>query len=115
MKEGKKEKIKPSKRAKKRYIKFALSGGENISMEEVHSALWNTVMKLYGRTEAGKLRIKLMEFKNGKGIVRCCHKHTEEVKAGLLSLEEAAGTKVAPRTIKTSGTLKKLRGHASRK
>ncbi len=116
LKSGEKRKpLPPTARGKKRYIVFRLAGGEELSQKQVHHAIWKAMLELYGSAGTAKQRTQLIEFEKGRGIVRCDRGHTEEIKAGLLFVENVDGTKVVPKTVKTSGTLKKLRGHASRR
>ncbi len=104
-------KLKPSQRPKKRYIKFSLSGAEISSKDKLQNLLWLGLVQEAGVSEAKKFFIKVIEFKQGKGIVRCALEKAEDLRKILPKINEVEDKKVKIKTIKTSGTLKKLRGY----
>ncbi len=101
--------IPPTMRGKKRYISFELIGGEKLSENEISKAVWENFLKLYGEVGVARQKIWMIEFKKGKGIIRCANETTEEVKAGLLFLKKVSSMSVNPKITLVSGSLKKLR------
>jgi len=113
MKKQEAKRLKPSERPKKRYIKFSASGLEEVNAERIQQMLWNALVEREGREKAKDFYIKVVEFRDGKGIARCALEKAERLREFLPGITELGGKKVRIKTIKTSGTLKKLRGHGS--
>lgn len=103
--------IPKSMRGKKRYVLFELVSDERFDEEEVKKALWKTILQLFGELGAAKQKFWFVKWSKPKqrGIVRCALEHTDEVKTGLLFLKEISGKSVVPRTLLTSGNIKKLK------
>ena len=101
--------IPPTLRGKKRYVLFELACDKKLSSPRVSDALWKTFLRIYGEFGAGEMKLWMIEFGNGKGIIRCAHNRVEQAKAGILFLTEVDGVPVIPKTLKTSGSLKKIR------
>jgi RNase P/RNase MRP subunit POP5 len=93
---------KKSQRAKRRYVLFQLA---NVSSSK---KAFDLVMNRFSMEERKKLGLWFIEFKKetGRGIVRFHLGSEAKVKKAILSLPKEFG----PKTLKTSGTLKSLRG-----
>lgn len=107
--EGKRQKEKPkrklpkkSKRSKRRYVLFSLENCPNPKMA------FDLVMGVFSLDERKKMGLWFIGFKpdSGKGIVRCFHGKESKVRAAVDSIPNA-------RALKTSGTLKALKGKIS--
>ena len=92
------ERRKPSKLPKKRYILFELR-----SEERLH---WRAV-----RAELEKISALLIKFNSdtGKGIMRCRLQELQQVKRKFMAMRRVQNAAVKPKTLLTSGTVKKLR------
>ncbi len=90
-----------SRRGRRRYVAFEVRPPGSISYDEVARAI-------EAEGKSGGLRLKLIEYRGGKGIVRCLEPETKMTKAFLESLGcEEVGCVVG--TVRTSGTLLALR------
>jgi ribonuclease P/MRP protein subunit POP5 len=100
-----------SLRDRKRYLVFELISSEFLSVKAVNSAIKNLLPELFGSLGLGKMNFQFIEFneKTRKGILKCKHTAIEDLKTAVLLLKEINKTKVIPRTLKVSGTLKKAR------
>jgi len=94
---------KKSQRAKRRYVLFSLA---NISNSK---KAFDLVVKQFPLEQRKQLGLWFIEFKpsTGKGIVRCHLGFEEKVKKAIQGIPKEFG----PKTLKTSGTLKSLRGN----
>lgn len=93
---------KKSQRAKRRYILFRLANVSN------SKKAFDLVMSKFPLEQRKRFGIWFIEFRpeKEKGIIRC-HLGSEAIaKKAILSLPKEFG----PRTLKTSGTLKALKG-----
>lgn len=96
--------MKKSKRPRNRYVSFEIVGEEAKNLKDY---LYNEIKKFFGEPKSG---FKLIEYnpKNKKGIVRCNRKDAKKIVEFLNSLG-----KIKIKTLKTSGTIKKLRRELS--
>ena len=111
---NKKKSVNPiplSLRDKKRYLVFELISEKNLRESEVSFELKNHLMKLFGSLGLSKMNYQFILFneKSSKGILKCRHTALGDLKAGILLLKEVNGINVIPKTIKTSGTVKKAK------
>lgn len=93
------ERFKPSKAGKKRYVLFALKSPK--PKAELGKEIWGQFLRLFGRENAMKMRVSLIQFARGAGILRCAHTSVGEAKRALAAM--------GAMTLSTSGSLKKLR------
>jgi len=73
------------------------------------NALWNAIVFEIGKPEALELGFKLMVFSKENGIFRCRRQKCEKTKKIVNSLKTVSGVKISLKTLKTSGTIKKLK------
>src|SRR3989338_3874566 len=123
--------LKPSMREKWRYIAFKLERERDdesrfseadakdgiarrgaLSEGEVKEGIARAVIRFIGELGASKARPKLIEYDAQKraGIMRCLTEGVGEVRAALALIVDLGGRKCAVRTLKTSGTIRALRG-----
>ena len=100
-----------SLRDKKRYLVFELISEQTLFERDVSFDLKNLLLKLFGELGLSKMNYQFIGFdeKLKKGILKCRHTAVEDLKAGILLLKEVNGVKILPRTLKTSGTVKKAK------
>ncbi len=100
-----------SLRDKKRYLVFELISDQKLAQNSVAFQLKNTLMKLFGELGLSKMNYQFIGFneKTNKGILKCRHTAVEDLKAGFLMIKEVNGVSVIPKTLKTSGTVKKAK------
>ena len=98
---------KKSKRQKRRYILFSLKGGSCKNAKQA----FDLVMGQFPVSERKALGVWFIEFspEKGLGIVRCKLGSVEQVKQAIAAIKAVAGVSVRARTLRTSGTLRKLR------
>ncbi|MFH1895392.1 MAG: Rpp14/Pop5 family protein [archaeon] len=114
---NKKKSVNPiplSLRDRKRYLVFQLISDKSFQEKSIAVALKNHLIKLFGELGLGKMNYQFILFneKTAKGIIKCRHTATEDLKAGILLLKEVNGIKVIPRTLRLSGTVKKAKSFA---
>ena len=95
-----------SMRGKKRYVSFQLLTERKLEEKEVSQAIWQTLLQLYGEVGTARMKPWLASFSGDKGVLRCALASVEEAKAGLLFLEKVGQTKVSPKILKVSGSVK---------
>ena len=100
-----------SLRDKKRYLVFELISDKQLYSKEVSFAVKNLLLKLFGELGLSKMNYQFIVFdeKSMKGILKCRHIAVDDLKAGILLLKEINSVKVIPKTLKTSGTVKKAK------
>ncbi len=103
--------VPPTMRGKKRYVLFELKGGKGLNEQDVSKALWREFLRLYGEIGTAKMKLWLANWNpnSGKGIARCALEHLDECKSGLLFVKRVSGKEVVPQTLKTSGSICKLK------
>lgn len=94
----------PSLRKRKRYIAFRIISEENIDRDEMISAIWDSVMSLFGELDG--VNFRLIEFGNNTGIVMCSHKEVNKLKIALTMINRAGDKKILPMILGVAGTIK---------
>lgn len=90
------------KRGRRRYIAFEVLSDKPVSLDELRSVL---------RAESRHCNIdppKIIQYENQRGIVRCQHTEKERVIEFLNNIKREGGL-FSIKTLRTSGTLRKLR------
>jgi ribonuclease P/MRP protein subunit POP5 len=85
-----------------RYVAFRLEGGEGATRGEMEGALREAARGL--PVEA---RPELLRFAEGKGIVRCGHRHRDAVVEALRTIRSVGRQGARVETLGTSGTIRK--------
>ncbi len=103
--------MRPSERAKKRYLLYKVIGPEKeqASESQAKEAIYKSVMKFFGELAYSELYFKIVEQRNGQGILRCRRGKEVELVSCLALMSEIAGKRARPMPLRTSGTLKSLR------
>ena len=103
--------IPPTLRDKTRYILFELQAPEPLTEKDVKHAITDELLRLFGEVGYADLNAQLMEWNPQKkqGILRCALALEQQCKAALLFVKEVSGNEIVTKTLKTSGTIAKLR------
>ncbi len=98
-------------RGKKRYIRFELICGSALSEGEAKKAMYSAFSNLFGEQGIAQQKLWLLKWFSDKnaGIVRCSLPELEQVKAGLLFIQQAGGQPVVPLIVAVSGSVGKLK------
>jgi ribonuclease P/MRP protein subunit POP5 len=99
----------PTLRQKKRYILFEVIAKDTVPQNVVLGVIQATAKECVGLWGVGALQMKLIEFKQHRGIVRVDHRHVDTMRAILGVVKIAGEQSIVLRTLKVSGSLKKLR------
>ena len=93
-----------AERGKWRYIAFRIDSGTTISRRDFVGALLSG-----GRGTPVEDMFKLTVFERGLGIVKVPHRLRDDAIALLESIDSVRGQRCEVRTLKTSGTIRKLK------
>ncbi len=109
-----KMKIKPTLRAKKRYLAFEIISKEKIKdFKSVFSEIWAKMSLFAGEkvlADAHAVVLKDCWVEDSqKGIIKINHNHVDSIKASLLLVERIDGTEAIIKTLGVSGILKKAK------
>lgn len=99
---------------RQRYVLFEYKSFDpdfNVTEKDVIRTIWKTVTKLFGEYTAYKTGLWLIEFNSiqNYGIIRCNNITKERIIASLALIREIKNHPVIFHSIKTSGTIKKLK------
>ncbi len=97
----------PSLRKRKRYIAFEIISAQPVEPEKVKEVLNASLLKLFGELESPEIR--LIEFRDGKGMVMCSHDELNKVKIALTLIKKINGQDVIPVILGVAGTIKSCR------
>ena len=109
MDKKKKQTIKPTLREKKRYVLFEIVNGSGVSEKDFYFALWHELLSVFGSVGMKDISLKMVSYKKGKGIMRCKRGKEKDLIAGLAFIKKAGKQEIIVRSIKTSGSIKKLK------
>jgi len=112
MVKGKKTRILPSAREKKRYLAFEIKSNQKMTdFEPIFHAIYQRCLCFLGELGMSKANIYILKDKWNpnlqRGLIRVNHNHAQEVRAALTQLDEINGVSVSMKTIGMSGILKK--------
>ena len=93
-----------AKRGKWRYIAFRIDSGTTISRRDFVGALLSG-----GRGTPIEDKFKLTVFERGLGIVKVPHRLKDDAIALLASIDSVRGQRCEIKTLRTSGTIRKLK------
>ncbi len=99
----------PALKRKRRYIAFELVGEDTVDGREFLSALWNSMLSLFGEIGSAHCDIRLEMFDGRRGIVRCNRETLKKVKVALTLISRVGEIRVIPKILGVSGTIKKCR------
>ncbi|MHA1484775.1 MAG: Rpp14/Pop5 family protein [Candidatus Thorarchaeota archaeon] len=99
------------KKTRKRYLQFALHrNGAEITEKQFSSAIWSSLLSLYGEicTADSKFYLNSYDTKKGTGILQCNATALEKVIASAVMISSIGNTRVSFEPKKTSGTIRGL-------
>jgi ribonuclease P/MRP protein subunit POP5 len=95
----------PTLRARTRYLAIEVISQDPVRREDVIRELFSSAGSLLGDVGSSECAIRLLAFEDSKGVVRCSHDRTGNVRAVLASITEVKGTKVIIHVLGVSGTV----------
>jgi len=99
------------KRTRKRYLQFTLHrDGAKITEKQFSSAIWSSLLSLYGEvfTADSKFYLNSYDAQKGTGILQCNAAALEKVIASAVMISSIGTTSVSFEPKKVSGTIKGL-------
>ncbi len=99
------------KRTRRRYVLFQLhSGGARIEEKELTSALWNSLLSIYGELQAADSRLYMVEYDEDRntGILQCNASLLRPIITAASLVHVISGNPVCFEPRKTAGTIKSL-------
>lgn len=99
------------KQNRKRYVSFIVHrDGPPITIKQLSTAIWKSLLSLYGEVVVSDTRLYLNEYdeESGIGYLQCNLYRRENVIAAAALIESIDTTKVSFEPKKTSGTIKAL-------
>ena len=102
-------KLLPSLKQKKRYILFEILGSEKFSKKDVKDEVQVALkdfLGVLGLSRSGVIFVN-EKFKDNKFLLRCNHKHVDEVISAIILIKTIKNKKVNVKSVKVSGILKK--------
>ncbi len=102
----------PSLREKTRYVKVKMISEEPIVYSDLESAVYNNFLDFYGEKGVSYMSIWILKNtyneKEQSFVIRCNNKSVDKVIAGLGLLRRLGDSRIIPKVIKVSGTIKGL-------
>jgi RNase P/RNase MRP subunit POP5 len=99
------------RRNRRRYLLFHLhSDRRSIGAKHLSTALWKSVLSLYGEIHAADSRLYLLDFDEatGVGVLQCNASSLQFVITAAVIIDKIEGVQVSFEPKKTSGTIKGL-------
>ena len=96
---------------RKRYLSFIVhKDGPPVTGKQLSTAIWKSLLSLYGEVTVSDTRLYLNEYDENSGIgyLQCNLHLLKQVIAAAALIESINGTKVSFEPKKTSGTIKAL-------
>jgi len=105
--------LKPSSKERKRYILFKLKCEREVEKGDIKKSVIQAGLQFLGELGMARSGLQFLpetwNSKNMTGIVRTGHKFVNETKTALTLIKKINSSKVTISTIKTSGSLDKLK------
>jgi ribonuclease P/MRP protein subunit POP5 len=100
----------PTLREKERYIVFEVVSESSIDYQDLSKAIWFSTTSFLGELGSAESQARLMKnlynAKTQKGIIRCRHDRTEQVRAALTMVRKIGGKDSIIRVLGITGTIK---------
>ena len=98
----------PSLKEKKRYLAFEVLS-KRMSFEDFSRAFWQRALQFSGEAGAAKAGYWLLSdtYKNNKGLIKVNHKHTDELRAVLCTMDSINNQDSIVRSLGMSGIVNK--------
>ena len=104
--------ILPSLREKKRYILYEIvSENKGFKKMEIENMINNKILQFLGEKGYAKMNLMFMDNWGNKGIIKVNNKEVDNTKAALMLAEKINDEKILIKSVKVSGSLKKLKGY----
>ena len=104
----------PTLRTNRRYVLARIDpSGTRIDAKELHLTVRDAVTSLWGDVGAARIQSAVVFTENGHAIIRCARGRERDLCIALATIPSCAGTRIAVRTLVTSGTIKSLKGKIS--
>jgi RNase P/RNase MRP subunit POP5 len=100
------------KKVRRRYLLFKLhQQGTQVDDKQLGSALWKSLLSLYGEIQAADSKLYIIEYdeETGEGILQCSLPSLQQVIAAAAVIGSINETAVSFEPRKTSGTIKSLK------
>lgn len=95
-----------SLRQRKRYLAIEIITEREVSREELLREIFSAIGSLYGDIGASECGVRLLDFGNQKGILRCSHGMEERSRAALATITTIVGQRAIVHVQGISGTVK---------
>lgn len=107
MKRSKPKTLPSSKRDNKRYVVYEVVSENTISIEDLSNAIWFSALNYLGELGAGRAGIMVIKdvYENNRGLVKCNHNSTEEVKAALTLINRIGEAPLIIKILGVAGTI----------
>lgn len=105
--------LKPASKERKRYILIKLKTEKEVEKDDVQKSVIQAGLQFLGELGMARSGLQFLpetwNKTNMTGIIRTGHKFVNETKAALALIKEIKGKKAVFQTIRTSGSLNKLK------
>jgi RNase P/RNase MRP subunit POP5 len=93
-----------------RYLLLRVLSEQNVSENDLKSALSETIKEFFGIIGLSQISLKIIRYEPSKGraIVRCRAHSTEMLRSSITLLNQISGKSASILTISVSGTIKSL-------
>ena len=95
-----------SLRERKRYLAVEIITESDVSREEFIREIFAATGSLYGDIGSSECGLRLLDFGEQKGIIRCSHMMTERSRAALATITSIGGQRAIVHVLGISGTVK---------
>lgn len=99
----------PSLRENKRYLAFEVVSEKKMNFKTVEEAIEDACLGFFGSFGWSKANLKLLEYRDNKGIIMMNHDGLDLVRSALLTIDSINNSKASIVTKGVSGILKKAR------
>jgi RNase P/RNase MRP subunit POP5 len=76
----------------------------------LRTRLQSELLSFLGELNYGEAGIQMMNVQRNQGVIRMNHTHVDQVKTGLMMIQDIQGQQVNVRSVAVSGMLHKARG-----
>lgn len=95
----------PTQRTNKRYFAFELIGGKGVERSDLLREIFSCAGALVGDMGSSECDIRLLDFEDSKGVVRCIRERVDMTRAVLASVTSVNGKPVIVHVLGISGTV----------
>ena len=102
--------LRPTTRERQRYLTYEAHTSMPIDPTTLRASIQEELLSFLGELTYGEAGIQMMNVQRNQGVIRMNHTHVDQVKTGLMMIQDIQGQPANVHSVTVSGMIHKARG-----